>query len=114
MAKKAAKAKKTAKAKKATRAKPAKTKSLALKPPVFHVSIQKVLEKMKAIAADSRKEEQFLDQCAALKDDRFIIANARLVQLVKEFAPSQKPPQAGGMAASLGSKPAASDGETCF
>jgi hypothetical protein len=112
MVKKAAK--KTAKAKMTTREEPAKTKSLARKPPVVHVPIRKVLEKIKAIV-DSQREREFLDRCIALRDDRYVVVNARLVRLVKEFAPSLKPRSVSGASASLESTASASDdGETCF
>jgi hypothetical protein len=117
MAKKAVKARKTVrtrKSAKATTASPAgaaRTKSLALKPPVFHVSLQKVLEKMTAIANSPDKEE-FQKRCAELKGDRFVIANARIVQLVKEFAPSRRQ-QDIVVTTSLESN-RASDDETCF
>src|ERR1700754_3051590 len=94
MAKKAVKARKTVKTRKSAKATTspagaARTKSLALKPPLFHVSLQKVLEKMTAIANSPDKEE-FQKRCAELKGDRFVIANARIVHLVKEFAPSRR------------------------
>jgi hypothetical protein len=50
----------------------------------FNVSIQKVLEMMKAIV-DGGKEAEFLEKCRVLGDDRFVVANAKIVALIKKF-----------------------------
>lgn len=50
----------------------------------FNVSIQKVLEKMKAIV-DGKKEAEFLKKCQVLGEDRFVIVNPKIVSLVKKF-----------------------------
>ncbi len=53
-------------------------------PALFNVSIQKILEKMKAIV-DANKEQEFLEKCVALGEDRFVIVNPKIVRLVKRF-----------------------------
>src|SRR5882762_4942052 len=100
------------KAKKAVKAKKAAKKS-----PTFGVSIQKVLEKMKAIV-DGNKEAEFLEKCAALKEDRFVTVNSRIVKLVKKFELAHglapKRPTAGARAAAAAPSKTSSEGETCF
>ncbi|WMT71387.1 hypothetical protein [Bradyrhizobium sp. Ash2021] len=112
MAKKA-KVKKTAGAKKTA-------KKAAKKRTTFGVSIQKVLEKMKAIV-DGNKEQEFLAKCAALGEDRFVTVNSRIVKLVKEFEADhglrhELPRTAtfSPAAAVARNVVAASDDETCF
>ncbi|HEV7634795.1 MAG TPA: hypothetical protein VGO54_05095 [Bradyrhizobium sp.] len=103
-------AKKVAKAKKTTKAKTAARKSA-----MFSVAIQKVLEKMKAIV-DGGKENEFLERCLTLKEeDRFVIVNARIVKLVKEFAAEHDLSHNLRTIAFLSPAAAAPlDGETCF
>jgi hypothetical protein len=107
-------AKKTAKKKKTASAKTARTKSLASKPPAFSISIQKILEKMKAIV-DGKKEHEFLEECGALGKDRFVTVNARIVKLVKEFETEHKLRHDLRRTASfLPEATASQDDETCF
>jgi hypothetical protein len=102
------------KAKKAVKAKKAAKKSAT-----FGVSIQKVLEKMKAIV-DNNKEAEFLAKCEALKEDRFVTVNSRIVKLVKKFElahglkPKRQAAAHAGAAAAGPSMASSSDGETCF
>jgi len=112
MAKKATKGKK-AKAK-ATPKKATKTKTAVRKSAMFSVSIQKILEKMKAIV-DGGKENEFLERCVALRDDRFVIVNAKIVTLVKQFAAEHELSHNLRTIASLSPQAAATlDDETCF
>jgi hypothetical protein len=50
----------------------------------FDVSIEKVLEKMKAII-DAGREHEFLADCASLEDEKFVVVDAKLVKVVKKF-----------------------------
>ena len=112
MANRAAKAKKAKAQTKPKKA--AKAKTAARTSAMFSVSIQKVLEKMKAIV-DGKKENEFLQKCLTLGDDRFVIVNARIVRLVKEFAADHDLSHDLRAAASLSPEAAAPlDDETCF
>ena len=104
----------------AKKAKKAKAKKAAKKSAMFGVSIQKVLEKMKAIV-DGKKEQEFLEKCAALGEDRFVTVNARIVKLVKEFEADhglrrelQRTASFSPTAAAAPKMAASSDDETCF
>jgi hypothetical protein len=108
------------KAKKAKAKKPAKAKAAAKKSAMFGVSIQKVLEKMKAIV-DGNKEQEFLEKCATLGEDRFVTVNARIVKLVKEFEADhglrselQRTASFSTTASAAPRRAASPDDETCF
>jgi hypothetical protein len=81
----------------------------------FSVSIQKVFEMMKAIV-DGGKEADFLEKCRVLGDDRFVVANAKIVALVKKFHAkhelSDKLPKSGRSSPKV--MAATDDGGTCF
>ena len=105
----------TMKTKKTKKTKKAKTAKKAV---TFGVSIQKILEKMKAIV-DGKKEEEFLQKCAALGDDRFVTVNSRIVRLVKTFEAEhglqQQPPSTVSLSTTAAASPKASaENETCF
>ena len=80
---KAGKGRRKTAAKQASTEKTSQTKGRARKP-TFNVAIQKVLEKMKAIV-EGKKENEFLERCAELGANRFVVVDARIVRLVKEF-----------------------------
>jgi hypothetical protein len=81
----------------------------------FSVSIQKVLEKMKAIV-DAGKEAEFLEKCHALGEDRFVIVNSKIVSLVKKFVTEHELSHNLRKSRPLSAKVAAAldNDETCF
>jgi hypothetical protein len=81
----------------------------------FSVSIQKVLEKMKAIV-DGKKEAEFLEKCLALGEDRFVIVNSGIVSLVKKFLADNELSDNLRTSATFSAKVTAAldDDETCF
>lgn len=81
----------------------------------FSVSIQKVFGMMKAIVDDG-KEAEFLDKCRVLGDDRFVVANARIIALVKKFHAEHELSDSPGKSETLSPKAMAAtdDDQTCF
>jgi hypothetical protein len=80
----------------------------------FSVSIEKVLEKMKAIV-DAGREHEFLADCASLEQDKFVIVDAKLVKLVKSFLKKHELKHDFLRTMSLAARAAdAPDDETCF
>jgi hypothetical protein len=84
-----------------------------------HVAIQKVFQTMKAIV-DGKKEQEFLEECLRLENNRYVMVSPQIVGLVKDFLARYELPEnlprnvheqssfSAAIAKSL------DNGETCF
>lgn len=106
-----------ARTKKAVKKAPAKTASRTkgdARKRTFNVAIQKVLEKMKAIV-EAKKENEFLERCAELGANRFVVVDAGIVKLVKAFEAEHRLSHDLRASASISRRAMAPlDDETCF
>jgi hypothetical protein len=85
----------------------------------IHVAIQKVFQTMKAIV-DGKKDQEFLEECLKLDNDRYVMVSPQIVRFVKHFVSKHElaenlPPDVHEKSEfSTAIARSAGNGETCF